>query len=238
MKLPNLDLIEYKAEKVNELASGKIINKVDKFLTREGYFEGEELRKELLYPMFGMLPNEGGNRYATCSSTINIYRRELIDVLGIKFDSERNFISEDLLFMLKILGKAESVYVVNKRFYHYIVNDKSLTHVYRSDRFEKEIILYNECVNRLMQMGFYSKCKERLYRHLLIRTRKAIKRELLGNPNKVKAMKNVRQMLKCVELKEIFAKYNASALPIKYKVVYFMMKYHLVWVMKIISAKM
>lgn len=235
-KAYNVDIV--KAEKINEGANGEITNKVDKFLTREGYFEGEELRGELLYPIFGMLPNEGGDRYATCSCATGIYRHEFLDMLNIKFDSEKNFISEDLLFMLKVLGQAESAYVVNKRFYHYIVNDKSLTHVYRPDRFKKEIILYNECINRLIQMGYYSKCKIRLYRHLLIRTRKAIKRELIGNPQKKQAVNNVREMLKCEEIQKVFEKYDASALPIKYKIIYYMMKYRLVWAMKILKTKL
>lgn len=231
----NVDLVW--AEKYNEKSNGDITNSSYSSPTRKGKYNREELLAGLLYPQFGMLPNEGGDKYVSCSSCTNIYRRNIITQFNLRFDSERNFISEDLLFNLKFMMVAESAYVMREQFYHYIVNEQSLTHVYRPDRFDRELVFYHECIKRLEELEIYEECKVRLYRHLLIRARKCVKRELVGNLDKKNAKNNVKKILSCNELQYIFSVYDSSKLPLKYKVVYHLMQYQMVNVLMLISRK-
>lgn len=230
----NVDVVL--ADKFNESEEGKVTNSIATFPIKEGYYSGTGITNNLLFPMFGMLPNEGGDKYLTCSSVTNIYKLDILNDNGVRFDSERNFISEDLLFMLKVLHNVKSAYVLNKRFYHYVVNSESLTHTYRADRFEKEIVLYHECSKRLQELGYYSECKIRLYRNLINRVRKVIKRELYGNPNFLCSLRNTNQMLKAKELRIIFAEYDVSAMPIKHQIVFYLMKYRLVLMIRLLRA--
>lgn len=235
-KKENVDIVW--ADKYNEKSNGDIMNKLDYSPIRPGKYQKEEVLEGLLYPQFGMLPHEGGNKYVSCSSCTNLYKMSVIRNNQIWFDSERECISEDMFFNLKFLINAQSAYVIHYKYYHYVVNDKSLTHVYRADRFDKEIIFYKECINRLEKLEIYDICKVRLQRHLLIRARKCIKREFLDNPDIRGAFHNVKSILKTQELQEIFDKYDYHNMPIKYKVVYILMKHKCVYTLKLISNKM
>jgi glycosyltransferase involved in cell wall biosynthesis len=72
------------------------------------------------------------------SACKGLYSLDLIKKHGVKFLSEREFISEDVLFNLDVLNSSKRVKIVPYQFYHYCLNGGSLTHSYRSDRWEKQ----------------------------------------------------------------------------------------------------
>ena len=76
----------------------------------------------------------------TCCVWRNIYRKAVIDKFGLKFESERDLISEDILFNCEFYYNCQCAVIINRSFYHYVKNETSLTNVYRPDRFEKERI--------------------------------------------------------------------------------------------------
>lgn len=90
--------------------------------------------------MFGMLatrPEVFMERERQMSAKIVLYSGKIIRDYNIRFHSEREYISEDLLFNLDFLLHAKSVYELSLTFYNYYVNAASLTMTVRKDRFEK-----------------------------------------------------------------------------------------------------
>lgn len=65
---------------------------------------------------------------------MRLYRTELIEEKF--FYSEREYYTEDTLFILEYLKKVETVSVVDEPLYNYRYNENSLTNVYRSNKWE------------------------------------------------------------------------------------------------------
>lgn len=232
----NADFV--RVDNYKERTDGTVLNLNYLPPMREGVYNQTELREQLLFPQLGMMPEDDGSKYASCSVWRNIYRKEIIDKLGLKFVSERDLISEDIPFNMDFMMNSQFAYVINKKYYHYIVNDKSLTQSYKKDRFEKEIILYDELVRKSQEFKIYEPCKIRLYRHLLSRARACVKQELAGNPCKSALRNSVTKIVQCKKMKEIYSCYPCKKLPIKYKAVYFMMKYNCFSLMYLIKSSL
>lgn len=231
----NADFV--RVDNYKESMDGIILNKEYVPPMREGVYNREELREELLYTQLGMKPSDDGSKYVSCSVWRNIYRKEIIDRLALKFVSERDLISEDIPFNIDFMMNCERAAVINRKFYHYIVNDSSLTQTYRADRFERELILYHELINRVKDHGIYEKCNIRLARHLLARARMCIKSEMLGNHDRIKGFQLSKKILETSELNEIFQTYQYKFLPIKYRLVYYLMKKKWIYVMYLLRTK-
>lgn len=81
--------------------------------------------------------NSSQERDRQMSAKIVLYSRDVIMRNSIRFHSEREYISEDLLFNLDFLKNANRVGEVPKSFYYYFQNSASLTHTFRKDRYVK-----------------------------------------------------------------------------------------------------
>lgn len=232
----NADFV--RVDNYKETIDGKIQNAGYIPPMREGLYNEEELRNELLFPQFGMRPNDSGDKYVSCSVWRNLYRRNIIEDNNLRFVSERELISEDIPFNLDFMIRAKCAVVINRKYYHYIVNEKSLTQSYKEDRFDKEVVLYNELKRRLRGYDIYSACSTRLERHLLTRARKSIKRELLGNPDKKNSIQNVRRILDTPELRNTLETYDTTYLPMKYRCVVWAMKHKKVHILSLVKHKL
>jgi glycosyltransferase involved in cell wall biosynthesis len=107
-------------------------------------FVGEEIRSVLL-PMavYGNL--QTGEDWNIPSSAWNkLYSLDVIKKSEWRFVSEREIISEDFYSLTKLYGYLNRVVVLDRVFYHYTVNNASLSRSYRSDRFERIKLFYNE----------------------------------------------------------------------------------------------
>ena len=225
-----------RVDNYKETAEGKILNLNYRSPLREGNYNKEQLRKKLLEPQLGMLPEETGDRYVSCSLWRNIYRREIIEKNSLRFVSERELLSEDTIFNFDFMMQCEVAYVINKKFYHYVINDKSQTQTYHADQFAKELKLYYALEDRLKATGIYDECELRLQRYLLARGRKCIKSELCNHAAQGK--NEVRKILNSKELQVVLEKYPIFQLPLKYKVVCYLMKYKMVWMLGVIKRKL
>lgn len=232
----NADFV--RCDNYKETEEGVILNEKSVAPVGECLYDRERLRKELLYPQFGLLPGESGERYVSCSVWRNIYRREIIEKNKLRFVSERELISEDILFNLDFMMKSERAYVVSEKFYHYVINESSLTQTYRKDRFQKELILYRAMSKRLKEYGIYEECKIRLYRHLLARARKCLKSELFCKADFSVKKKRMDVILKSDEIENIFNVYPWKELPLKYRFVYLCMKKRSYFILRLIKYKL
>ena len=113
------------------------------YFSEDTLFEGEGI-KSLLLGVVGALPNEAEDSRYGVSVCKNIFRRSLLCRENIEFFSERKIISEDTLFMVDFVKRAERAIGVAGAFYCYRRNDASLSKSYRSDRGEKVMIFLAE----------------------------------------------------------------------------------------------
>ena len=113
------------------------------YFDEDALIEGEGL-KELLLGVVGALPHESEDSRYGVSVCKNIFKRSLICEDNIRFFSDRQFMSEDTLFMVDFVKRAKKAVGIHGAFYCYRRNDASISKSYKADRFEKAMIFLTE----------------------------------------------------------------------------------------------
>lgn len=103
----------------------------------EGVYEGEELHKMQLDAISfeGVLDYR---RYRFLSACMAMFRRSLIEKSGLRFESEREILNEDYLFVMQAIQHAASIYILPKTLYHYDIRSGSLTTAKRPRLLERK----------------------------------------------------------------------------------------------------
>ena len=78
---------------------------------------------------------------------------EIIQKNNLRFMSEREYVSEDLVFDFDYYPLAQGVCVSDRTDYYYCDNAGSLTTKYKKDRFENQIKLYEFLVSKAKKLG-------------------------------------------------------------------------------------
>ncbi len=196
-------------------------------------YEDSSIINEVLPKMCGKKYN--GTDYVEMSVWLALYKREVIEKNKLRFHSEREFISEDLIFNLDFYPHAKRVCVSDSVGYCYCDNEGSLTTRYRVNRFEMQKKMTNEVIRRTKELGIYSTCKERINTSFLGIVRYSIKLEQkFSNVNgKKKAYKNVKKICEDNFLQEILDEYPDKKMPFKSRMVHYLIKnkkYKMLWV--------
>ena len=103
----------------------------------KSFYSGEEVQRVLLPNSLYENLSTGENWNMVMSAWNKMYSMEAIKNTGWRFASEREIISEDFYSLTEFYGKIKSVYVIDKVFYHYVVNNSSLSRSYKADKFER-----------------------------------------------------------------------------------------------------
>lgn len=108
-----------------------------------------------------------------------LYRRSLLESFRIRFVSERELISEDLIFHLDFLPHIQKAVLIADTSYFYCTNAGSLSKRHKEDRFFMDCRLYTAAAKRLD--GIYEEKEYRPYlqRLLLRRARIAMVQEVI-----------------------------------------------------------
>ena len=160
--------------------------------------------KELMYNLLHVKNyNEYKNEYMSMCVWRSIYKKDIIEEKNILFESERKFISEDILFNIDFCMASKNISFVRNTYYYYCVNGNSLTTTYKEDRFEKDIVLYNEIIRRLKKYGEYECVKKGLYSLFLCYDRAEIKQEVFCNfKDKKDVLKKIKKIITDKSVKE------------------------------------
>lgn len=106
-------------------------DRVIKLTAPKEEFEREAVRNELLPKMFTYGMDIGISVWA------KMFKLNIIAENNIRFLSEREYYSEDALFVLEYFSKINKATVINKNMYFYYSNDNSLSKTYQEDREKK-----------------------------------------------------------------------------------------------------
>lgn len=115
-------------------------------------YNGDSI-KDLMLDIIASEPSAKVDHKIACSSCTAMYRFSIIKDNNVRFHSERELISEDLIYNLDYLRYAHKVAFNDGEHYHYRVNPTSLTSTIRIDRIEKHSILYSYIVDHLEFWG-------------------------------------------------------------------------------------
>ena len=199
-------------------------------------FTGDKILKEVVPCFIGT--NPGNNDYIEMSVCMALFKKEIIQKNNIKFKSERDFISEDLVFDLEYYPKSSKIYFSDDVDYYYCNNENSLTTKYREDRFQKQVYLSKYVENITKKLKIYDYSRQRIFNTLISIARYSIKLEVkFVNKNKFKkTINNIRQICNDDYLLYAFKNYNDSLVPLKNRCVNFLIKKKMVYLLYIVMC--
>lgn len=148
--------------------------------------------------------------------------------------SEREYISEDLLFNLNVLYFAEKVKIVPWQFYHYCLNNTSLTHTYRPDRWEK-LLKMLDVMETSVNISNKKELRLRLARTAIFYSMLGIKNEIIKPKcTKNQALDGIKAICNNEKLCVYMKNYPIHMLPFKWIVFTLSLKFkfsHLLYIM-------
>jgi len=200
----------------------KRVNDNGKIMYKERYkrviYQNKEIIDELLPRMLGSSPEKSD---AVRMSVWNVlYSTEIIRNNSLKFPSEREYISEDIIFDIEYYSKSQKCCLIDSCAYNYRINNTSLTQSYKKDRFEKSKFLYNQLINKIEEYRLGDKAIIRLQRQYFVNIRCCIKQECM-KISKLKindSFNNIREICNDTQLKNIIKQYPKRKLGIKQRV--------------------
>ena len=186
-------------------------------------FKGN-VKEEILPRMCGADIN--GNDYIEMSVCMVMLSNEIIKNNHLRFVSEREFVSEDLVFDFSYYPLSKGVCVSELTDYYYCDNEGSLTTKYRADRFASQIKMYNMLIEKADNIGIKELCKERLQNTVIAIARYSIKIEykFAGLNGKKVAKSNVQRICEDKTLSVIFSEYDDSLIKKSSRAVNYLIK--------------
>lgn len=168
----------------------------------------EDVKEQILPRMCGA--DSTGHDYIEMSVCMVLLSNRIIQKNNLRFVSERELISEDLVFDFSYYPLSKGVCCGDMVDYYYCDNEGSLTTKYRPDRFSSEVKLYKEIRTRAAEVGIDDLVTPRLNTTLIAIARYSVKLEekfkMLNGRNN--AFKNVRLICEDSLLTEIMNSYN------------------------------
>lgn len=220
-KKNNLDCI-YSEFNVDDYPGFRVVTRPEKLYV--GAEEIEQLRLDIV----GAEPSYISGVKFHCSSCKGLYSLGLIRKYGLKFHSEREYISEDTLFNLDFLCHSKRVKIVPWQFYHYCLNNASVTHSYRADKW-KRLLMMLSILNDESKYQNRAELQLRLKRTAIFYSMAALKQEKrrtdTGFTSKIDAFKKI---IREPVLRDYLKGYPISKLPIKWLIYTFFLKYRMV----------
>lgn len=228
-KMYNLDVLYYKFKRfINEcevIQEGPI-NEIAKY--------ENVVVKDLMLDIIASEPTSKVDHKIQCSSCTAIYRTEIIKSNKVCFHSERELISEDLIFNLDFLKYAYLAAFNNGVHYHYRVNPTSLTSTIRIDRIEKNYQLYEYINNHIDFWGLErEKAKERNARLFIGNCRSSISRLLKSKYKEKKTW--LSENLSIPLWKDLYTSYNWRRLPFFSKIFFYSCCKKLIYILILLS---
>lgn len=107
-------------------------------------------RNEVKSYISGLLANDGSVVVSVC---MGIYRATVVRDYAVRFLSEREYLSEDILFNVHLLVKCNRVASLSKSFYNYCCNEGSLTQTFKESKIECNFRLYETISKCLTENG-------------------------------------------------------------------------------------
>lgn len=201
--------------------------KVQNILTKKDIYIEDEVVNNILFEMLGVEPAPKMEKFFVFSVWRAIYSRDILSRNNITFCSEREFISEDIIFHLDYLPYSKKIVIEKDALYNYWQNNESLTKEYRKDRFNKNKILYFEILRKVKKLGIYELVNSRVDNSFIDSTRYCIMEEVrYSNENGYSvALRNIKNICEDSTIQEVIERYPIARLPIKFKIFSTFIKY-------------
>lgn len=199
-------------------------------------YNGRNQVDEIMLNMIASQPSDPVERHLQMSAKVVLYERDHIGKYGIRFESERKIISEDLFFNLDCLTRADCAMVLPDVFYNYYCNGKSLTAKVRKDRFEKNLEMRDALLSRYLFREMPEEFETRVNRMFIGYNRTDI-RQICRSVSMPESEKNqwLREVCSHPIWKELNSSYPVSEMPLKHRLFFYLLVKSNLHLLKLIS---
>jgi len=179
-----------------------------------------------LLDMVASEPSAVNDRDIQMSAKVVLYSREMIEKYHLRFESERVFISEDLIWHIDVLAHASCVCLLPETFYYYYCNTTSLSKKVRTDRFVLFKSLHNEILRRCHSYGVSDEIKLRADRLLIGYARSDLKKVFNSIELSFKQKRELMvQVCEDAVWENIFKTYPIQVMAWRHRVVLYLMEH-------------
>ena len=181
-------------------------------------FKNKEIMQCLMPRLIGSAPNKKDSIRMSVWNVL--YSMDIIMSNGISFPSEREMISEDIIFDLKYYQYSRKTVLIDSCHYCYRITDGSLTTKYRPERFELSKKLHKELIRQIEIIGLDPNTRDRASRYFFILLRMCIRQEevKVSGKNLTEAVKSIKSICGDRYVKKVIAEYPVDLLNTKQKV--------------------
>ena len=192
----------------------------------------EKVEEHILPRMCGA--DVHGNDYIEMSVCMVLLSNEIIQNNHLRFVSEREYVSEDLVFDFEYYPLSKGVCILDLTDYYYCDNEGSLTTKYRADRFESQIKLYKLLIDKSKKLGIEKLCKVRLQNTVIAIARYSIKLEykFASENGKNVANENVHKICEDATLREVLREYDDHDIRMASRVINYFVKHQNYFLLK------
>lgn len=114
--------------------------------------------------MIASKPSDPIERHTAMSAKIVLYRKNIIEENNLRFVSERELISEDLIWNLDILYHSSCIVTIPQSYYYYYKNTNSLSKKIRIDRFKFFKVIREYLLTKQAEYHLPQEAKQRIDR--------------------------------------------------------------------------
>lgn len=215
---------------------GECIRKT--YFEEDTHFDTEESLKKLRMGIVGATPDDRDDSKYGMSIWKNLFRHKIIKKNKIVFQSERDILSEDALFMIDYISCIEKATGLNEAFYYYRRNEESISKSYKKDRFEKSLVFVNEVEKRFQKDIAPKEYQIYIDRFWQAMCRVLCVQEILYAKDNSLKYTDLKNRLKAVCTHSLTVRtltsYPIGTLPLKQSVFAYGMKYRLYFLLKLL----
>lgn len=208
------------------------------YFDKDTHFETEEELKELRMGIVGALPEDADDSKYGMSIWKNLFRHQIIKENNIVFQSEREMLSEDALFMVDYISCIRKATGINEAFYNYCRNGESISKSYKKDRLEKSLVFVSEVEKRFKKDIPKEKYQIYIDRFWQAMCRVLCSQEIMhAKDNNIKfadLKKRLKQVCEHSLTVKALSSYPLEKLPIKQRVFAYGIKHRLYFMLKIL----
>jgi len=215
---------------------GECIRKT--YFDKDTHFDTKESLNELRMGIIGATPEDIDDSKYGMSIWKNLFRHEIIKKNNIIFESEREMLSEDALFMIDYISCIKKATGINEAFYNYCRNEDSISKSYKKDRLEKSLVFVNEVEKRFK--NDIEQCEYQIYidRFWQAMCRVLCSQEIMNAVDNNVRYSDLKKRLKAVCTHSLtlsaLKSYPLGKLPPKQRVFAYCMKYRLYFLLKVL----
>ena len=203
----------------------------------DAVFCGKNEVLSFVLDLVGPLPSEKRDVKYMISAWGAIHSRKVINENNVKFTSERQSLSEDMIFDLDLLPKMNCIVCIPDCLYYYRLNLESLSHFFSMEKYKRYSVFFSMMKKRLDCISEEKEYILHYYRSQFLYLRNVLKGVFNKSENYFSSRVNARQILNDQLWHDLLSYYPYRQMDWKHRLYFFVLKHKWCFILSIIHQQ-